>query len=129
MIEDTRLRIFEKVASLGNFTLAAKELGISQPAVSQNIAELEKQLDAQLFVRERGMVSLTDKGRLFKRYSDQILHWYRVAEKAFGGPNVFESGDGLPKPLSLKLDEDSEAQIWSSQADIHISIRKSGEGH
>ncbi len=83
MIEDFRLRIFDAVARLGSFTSAAKELGVTQPAVSQNIAELERQLDSALFLRERGRVSLTGKGRLFKSYSDQILHWYRVAEMAF----------------------------------------------
>ena len=124
MIEDSRLRIFDTVARLGSFTSAARELGISQPAVSQNIAELERQLDTTLFVRERGSVSLTDKGRLFKSYSDQILHWYKVAEMAFRGETVLDSGDEHIKPLVLKIDETSEARIWSSQGDIHISIKK-----
>lgn len=127
MIEDSRLRIFEMVAVMGNFTAAARELGISQPAVSQNIAELERQLDVQLFERERGSVRLTDKGKLFKSYSDQILHWYRAAERAFRRVNVFDTGDAVPKPLILKLDDQSEAQIWSSQGDIHISVKKTGE--
>lgn len=127
MIEDNRLRVFEMVAVMGNFTAAARELGISQPAVSQNIAELERQLDVQLFERERGSVRLTDKGKLFKGYSDQILHWYRAAEMAFRGTNVFDTSDAVPKPLILKLDDDSEAQIWSSQGDIHISVKKSVE--
>ncbi len=124
MIEDSRLRIFDTVARLGSFTSAARELGISQPAVSQNIAELERQLDTTLFVRERGSVSLTDKGRLFKSYSDQILHWYKVAEMAFRGETVLDSGDERMKPLVLKIDDTSEARIWSSQGDIHISIKK-----
>lgn len=124
MIEDSRLRIFDTVARLGSFTSAARELGISQPAVSQNIAELERQLDTTLFVRERGSVSLTDKGRLFKSYSDQILHWYKVAEMAFRRETVLDSGDERMKPLVLKLDDTSEARIWSSQGDIHISIKK-----
>lgn len=124
MIEDSRLRIFDTVARLGSFTSAARELGISQPAVSQNIAELERQLDTALFVRERGSVSLTDKGRLFKSYCDQILHWYKVAEMAFRGETVLDSGDERMKPLVLKIDETSEARIWSSQGDIHISIKK-----
>ena len=39
VLEDFRLRIFMAVAEKGSFTLAAKALGVSQPAVSQNIAE------------------------------------------------------------------------------------------
>ncbi|MCQ2174597.1 MAG: LysR family transcriptional regulator [Bacteroidales bacterium] len=127
MLEDSRLKVFETVAKLGSFTLAARELGITQPAVSQNIAELERQLDQPLFVRERGHVSLTDKGMLFKNYVDQILHWYRAAENAFKGSNVFDKNDGTRKPVVIPLDEDNVAQIWSSQGDIHISVKKSGQ--
>ena len=47
VLEDFRLRIFMAVAEKGSFTLAAKALGVSQPAVSQNIAELEKSLFAE----------------------------------------------------------------------------------
>lgn len=124
MLEDSRLRIFEAVANLGSFTLAARELGITQPAVSQNIAELERQLDHPLFIRERGHVSLTDKGILFKSYADQILHWYRAAEKAFRASNVFGSEDSQPKPVLIRLDEHNQAEIWTSQGDIHISVKK-----
>ena len=41
MFEDFRLNVFAKVAALGSFTAAARALGISQPAVSQHVAELE----------------------------------------------------------------------------------------
>ena len=42
MLEDFRLKVFATVAAEGSFTKAAAVLGVSQPAVSQNIAELEK---------------------------------------------------------------------------------------
>ena len=42
MLEDFRLKVFLTVESEGSFTKAARNLGISQPAVSQNIAELER---------------------------------------------------------------------------------------
>ena len=52
MIEDFRLRVFETVCKNGSFSAAAKLLGISQPAVSQQIAELEKALGRSLFERQ-----------------------------------------------------------------------------
>ena len=67
MIDNFRLRIFSAVASLGSFTAAAKALGISQPAVSQNIAELEKFAGARLLRRSRGGVELTATGKRLLR--------------------------------------------------------------
>lgn len=124
MLEDFRLRVFMKVAEKQSFTAAAHDLGISQPAVSQNISELEKNLGVSLFERGRRQVSLTDKGVLFKGYAEQILHWYRVAEDAFREPNVWELHKTPERPFSLALDEGSHAEIWSSQGDIHICIKK-----
>ena len=44
MLIDFRLKVFYTVAKSGSFSKAARELGITQPAVSQNIAELEQQI-------------------------------------------------------------------------------------
>lgn len=83
MLEDYRLKVFEKVAELGSFTKAADALRISQPAVSQNISELEKSLAVRLFERKRGDVSLTEQGRLFRKYAVQILHGYELVNGVF----------------------------------------------
>ena len=65
MLEDFRLKVFMAVKSEQSFTKAARSLGISQPAVSQNIAELEKELGVALFSRSRGEVTLTPAGISF----------------------------------------------------------------
>ena len=84
MLDDFRLRVFRMVAAEGSFTRAAQHLGISQPAVSQNIAELEKQVGAVLFDRKRGEVALTAEGYVFKDYAEKILHWYEATDALFG---------------------------------------------
>ena len=76
MLEDSRLRVFLKVAERGSFTRAAEDLGITQPAVSQNIAELEKQTGAVLFERSRSRVTLTEEGRVFRLFAERILRDY-----------------------------------------------------
>ena len=48
-----------------HFSRAARRLKISQPALTKQIAELEKRVAAQLFNREKQVVSLTDEGRAF----------------------------------------------------------------
>lgn len=100
MFEDFRLRIFMAVAEKGSFTLAAKALGVSQPAVSQNIAELEKSLGAELFLRRKGSVTLTPKGAAFKEYAGRILYWYTATEKMFGPEGKLSAN----KPVRLSAD-------------------------
>lgn len=100
MFEDFRLRIFMAVAEKGSVTLAAKALGVSQPAVSQNIAELEKSLGAELFLRRKGSVTLTPKGAAFKEYAGRILYWYTATEKMFGPEGKLSAN----KPVRLSAD-------------------------
>ncbi|MCQ2119127.1 MAG: LysR family transcriptional regulator [Bacteroidales bacterium] len=88
MLEDFRLKVFETVARKGSFTLAARELGVSQPAVSQNIADLEKELGRTLLVRKRGEVALTQEGQVFHEYALKILGWYSSVQASFRDGNA-----------------------------------------
>ncbi len=76
MLTDFRLKVFCTVALRKSFTKAAKELNISQPAVSQNIAELEQQIGATIIERAPGLFSLTPKGEILFDYAQRILHLY-----------------------------------------------------
>ncbi|MDC1287621.1 LysR family transcriptional regulator, partial [Gammaproteobacteria bacterium] len=74
------LRAFEVAARLGSFTDAAKELALTQGAISYQIKLLESSLGIELFVRSTRQVSLTDAGhslfrtthRLFRELEDEI---------------------------------------------------------
>ena len=74
MFEDFRLNVFVAVAREGSFTKAAAALGVSQPAVSQNVADLEKSLGVKLFERLRGEVVLTPQGKVFMEYVQKIMN-------------------------------------------------------
>lgn len=116
MFEDFRLRVFKTVCQEKSFTLAAHRLDISQPAVSQNIAELERNLGFKLFFRSASEVRLTEKGQEFENYADMILHWYEVTRDVFQGRI-----DPLNAP-QLDLGDGKTAQIWTSGGDIHIHM-------
>ena len=61
-------RIFYAVANAGNISKAAKELYISQPAISKSIQKLEDCLSCKLFVRSSRGVTLTEEGELLYSY-------------------------------------------------------------
>lgn len=89
-MEMHQLRYFAKVAELGNVTRAAEACFVSQPSLSQQIAKLERELGQPLFERLGRGVRLTEAGRLFRRYADQILSLTedartRVADDADSG--------------------------------------------
>lgn len=59
----SRFKPFEAAARLESFSLAATELGMTQTAISKQIAQLERDLGAALFERRNRAVFLTDEGR------------------------------------------------------------------
>ena len=66
-------RVFKEVAETGNISSAAKNLYISQSAVSQSIKQLETALQARLFARSPRGVSLTSEGQMLYQYVRSAL--------------------------------------------------------
>lgn len=75
---DFRLKVFISVAHNLNFTKAARELHISQPAISKHIQELETGYGVQLFERRGNRVSLTTAGELFLKHAETITESYHA---------------------------------------------------
>lgn len=69
-----KLQAFECAARHGSFTLAAKELSLTQSAVSRQIKELEAQLGVLLFERVRQRVVLSSAGQKFLSDVRRLLH-------------------------------------------------------
>lgn len=68
-----QLQCFSLVARCLNFSEAAKAMGVNQSTVSYQIAELERQLDLKLFLRDKHGVSLTASGTVFAQEVARIL--------------------------------------------------------
>ncbi len=82
------LATFSKAAELSSFTAAAKELGMTQAAVSQRIHALEHELETALFERRGGRVFLSDAGRRLYEYAEQILELHRKAREEVTGKRI-----------------------------------------
>ena len=91
MLEDQRLKVFEAVARERSFTAAARKLGLTQSAVSQCIADLEKKTGVRLFDRQRGDVTLTPPGETFRLFASRILHNYEDLNVVFADYEAFAS--------------------------------------
>lgn len=118
MIEDFRLRVFDKVAECGSFTLAARELGVSQPAVSQNIASLEQAVGEPLLLRSRGSVSLTPKGEALRPFARRILYWYDRLDA-----ELVRGVENPDRPVAFRLSESSEASVTVEDGELRIRLK------
>lgn len=76
------LKTFLAVAELGSVTDAAKEVHLTQPAVTKRIQSLEASLQTQLFDRVGKQMLLTQAGRLFKIRAENILSLWTDTERA-----------------------------------------------
>ena len=76
------LKIFKTVADLGGMSKAAKRAHITQPSISQAIAELEKYYGVKLFERLSQKIYLTKEGELMLSFSRHILDSFEQMEAA-----------------------------------------------
>ena len=74
-------RIFYTVANTGNISKAAKELYISQPAISKSIQKLEESVGCKLFSRSSRGVVLTDEGKLLYEHVSEAFETLTMGEK------------------------------------------------
>src|SRR4051794_33120152 len=71
-MDPRRVLTFRAVARARSFTAAARELALTQPAVSQQVAALETELGASLLVREPGGLRLTRAGEVLLAHADVV---------------------------------------------------------
>ena len=79
MIDPRRVLTFREVARLGSFSRAAEALSLTQPAVSQQVAALERQAGARLLERGPGGLSLTPPGELLLAHADVVADRLELA--------------------------------------------------
>ena len=75
------LRYFSKIVEHRSFTKAARDCSVSQPALSQQIGKLEKELGQPLFERQGRSIRLTPAGQLLHVQADRILQLADDAKK------------------------------------------------
>ena len=90
-----QLRILKAIAKEGSFKKAADSLYVTQPAVSLQIQNLEKQLEITIFDRGGRKAQLTEAGKLLIQYCERILNQCQEACKAIDDLNNLQGGSLL----------------------------------
>lgn len=73
---DAKLLTLIELSKVNSFTKAAKELNLTQPAVSQHVKQLEEEFDAKLFIRSNNNLFLTKEGEIVLKYALRIQSLY-----------------------------------------------------
>lgn len=81
MIEARHLRVLRAVAATGSFSAAGRELGCTQPAVSQQMKALETSVGTPLLIRSGREMRLTQAGQALVRHAAGILAGLTAAEE------------------------------------------------
>ena len=84
MLDPRRVLTFREVARHGSFSRAAQALSLTQPAVSQQVAALERQAGARLLERGPGGLTLTEAGALLLAHADVVASRLGIAEGQLG---------------------------------------------
>ena len=114
------LSYFVAVAEELNITKAAQKLCISQPPLSNQMHELEKELNTTLFIRGRRSLQLTESGKLLYRHAKEILLLTNVAKNEVRAMN-----DGMTGTIHIGLVEGSAPNIAAEWIETFLLKNKS----
>ena len=79
---DVKLFTLLKVYETGNYTRAAEKLSLTQPAVSQHIKRIERELGTVVFDRSGGKIRPTPEGKLVIQYAERVVSLYENLQRA-----------------------------------------------
>lgn len=88
----SQLEIFVKVAEQHSFTLAARQLGITQSAVSHALKCLEQHWNVSLFSREQGAIALTHIGQQLLLHAKEVLNTMQIMQQEVNAAHGIQQG-------------------------------------
>ncbi|MGI5292547.1 LysR family transcriptional regulator [Nonomuraea polychroma] len=131
MLDPWSLAVLVEVGRLGSFSAAAEELSMTQPAVSRQIATLERRTGVRLFERLPRGVRPTDAGRAALEQADEVLRGMRLFETRMRAFATAEAGrvrvSAFPSAATSYL-PDRFRSFAARHPDVELSLTvRSGE--
>ena len=113
------LLAFDMAARTGSFTSAARELNLTQGAVSKQIIALEELLGVELFERAHHTVTLTDAGRTYAKDLEGALG---LLKSRSGAILVFSEEADLPPDALASGYRHEIREVWVAESDIEVYL-------
>lgn len=119
------LQYFLAVAREQSISGAAESLYLSQPTLSRQLKELEKQLGKQLFIRGNRRIVLTEEGMIFRKRAEEIMELVKKAEDEISLSDDMIAGDitigaGETDGMRILIKAVNELQKEHPQVHLHI---------
>jgi DNA-binding transcriptional LysR family regulator len=143
MLDPRRVLTFREVARLGSFSRAAEALALTQPAVSQQVAALERQVGEPLLNRGPGGLTLTRAGEVLLEHADVVADRLALADgqltELVAGASrhlrvgAYPSAVSTIVPAALaRLGADAKVELvegtqqelagWVAAGDLHVAV-------
>lgn len=119
------LKYFLTVAREGSITGAANALHLTQPTLSRQLQDLEKELGQQLLIRGKYKISLTPEGMILRKRAEEIVDMVEKTEAEFRSINDIIGGDiyiGCGETDSMKLIAEVMKEIQEEYPEIKFHI-------
>ncbi|MBQ9534738.1 MAG: LysR family transcriptional regulator [Clostridia bacterium] len=119
------LRYFLETAREGNMTRAAARLFVSQPTMSKQLKELERELGAKLFVRSNYSIKLTEAGALLRERAEDIISLVDKTEAEFKSLEDVTVGDiyvGAPESEGMSAFAEAARDLQRAYPKIRCNI-------
>jgi LysR family nitrogen assimilation transcriptional regulator len=131
-MEFRQLRYFVRIVELSSFSKAAQDLFIAQPALSNQISNLEKELNTQLLSRSVRGVTPTEAGKTLYRHAQAIIRQIEHLKYEVENESMNPKGSvsiGIPTGVSNVLASPLIAATQERYPEIKLQIVESLSGH
>ncbi len=118
MLLDSRIISLLKVVETGNYTLAGKELNLTQPAISQHIRAIENEFGVRIFERVDKKLLLTREGEILVQYCRRMQSLYNNLQKDL------QNGDDGFLSLNIGISHTMESNLISEALAKYASMHK-----
>jgi len=128
-MEMQQVRYFVALAQTLNFTRAAEQCNVSQPALTRAIQQLEHELGGPLFHRERGNTHLSELGRMMLPYLQSVEESARAARDQARAVKRLEQSTltiGTMCTIGLQLISELLVQFRTQHPDVDVQIVDAG---